>query len=53
MNNHTKVYVAGHRRMVGSAIVRNLEVIGYINIVTIINAELDLTNQAQVAFFFE
>jgi GDP-L-fucose synthase len=48
-----KIYVAGHRGMVGSAIVRNLQVQGYANIVTRTHAELDLTNQAQVAAFFE
>jgi GDP-L-fucose synthase len=48
-----KIYVAGHRGMVGSAIVRNLEAKGFTNIVTRTHAELDLTNQAQVASFFE
>jgi GDP-L-fucose synthase len=48
-----KIYVAGHRGMVGSAIVRKLEVKGFTNIVTRTHAELDLTNQAQVATFFE
>jgi len=48
-----KIYVAGHRGMVGSAIVRNLQAKGFNNIVTRTHAELDLTNQAQVANFFE
>ena len=48
-----KIYVAGHRGMVGSAIVRNLEAKGFINIVTRTHAELDLTNQVKVATFFE
>ena len=48
-----KIYVAGHRGMVGSAIVRNLEAKGFTNIVTRTHAELDLTNQAQVATFIE
>jgi GDP-L-fucose synthase len=48
-----KIYVAGHRGMVGSAIVRNLQAKGYVNIITRTHAELDLTNQAQVATFFE
>jgi GDP-L-fucose synthase len=48
-----KIYIAGHRGMVGSAIVRNLEAKGFKNIVTRTHAELDLTNQAQVANFFE
>jgi len=48
-----KIYVAGHRGMVGSAIVRNLQAQGYNNIVTRTHAELDLTNQAAVQAFFE
>ena len=48
-----KIYVAGHRGMVGSAIVRNLQAKGYSNIVTRAHSELDLANQAQVASFFE
>jgi GDP-L-fucose synthase len=53
MNKQIKIYVAGHRGMVGSAIVRNLETKGLTNIITRTHAELDLTNQAQVAAFFE
>jgi len=48
-----KIYVAGHRGMVGAAIVRNLEAKGYTNIITKTHAELDLTNQAAVQAFFE
>ena len=48
-----KIYVAGHRGMVGSAIVRNLMAQGYSNIVTRTHAELDLTNQLAVKNFFE
>jgi GDP-L-fucose synthase len=48
-----KIYVAGHRGMVGSAIVRTLQAQGYTNIIGRTHAELDLTNQAQVASFFE
>jgi GDP-L-fucose synthase len=48
-----KIYVAGHRGMVGSAIVRNLRSKGFSNIVTRTHAELDLTNQAAVQAFFE
>jgi GDP-L-fucose synthase len=48
-----KIYVAGHRGMVGSAIVRNLQAKGFNNIVTRTHAELDLTNQAAVQSFFE
>lgn len=47
-----KVYVAGHRGMVGSAIVRALQKQGETNIVTRTRAELDLTNQAEVQNFF-
>ena len=50
---YQKIYVAGHRGMVGSAIVRNLQAKGYKNIVTCAQAQLDLTNQAQVQAFFE
>ena len=50
---NTKIYVAGHRGMVGSAIVRNLETKGFANIITRTHAELDLTNQAAVQAFFE
>jgi len=48
-----KIYVAGHRGMVGSAIVRNLQAQGHTNIVTRSHAELDLTNQQAVKAFFE
>jgi len=48
-----KIYVAGHRGMVGSAIVRNLQAHGFTNIVTRTHAQLDLTNQAAVKVFFE
>ena len=47
-----KIYVAGHRGMVGSAIIRNLMGKGYHNIITRTHAELDLTNQSAVANFF-
>ena len=53
MDSNQKIYVAGHRGMVGSAIVRNLQAKGYNNIVTRTHSELDLTNQSQVASFFE
>lgn len=48
-----KIYVAGHRGMVGSAIVRELQAKGYTDIVTRTHAELDLTNQMAVKNFFE
>ena len=50
---NAKIYVAGHRGMVGSAIVRELILKGYTNIVTRTHAELDLINQKQVADFFQ
>ena len=50
---HQKIYVAGHRGMVGSSIVRNLQAQGYSNIVTRTHTELDLTNQAAVEHFFK
>ena len=53
MNKEGKIYVAGHRGMVGSAIVRSLERNGYHNIITRTHKELDLTNQAAVRAFFE
>ena len=52
MNKDSKIYVAGHLGMVGSAIVRKLKELGYINIVTKSRKELDLTNQFQVNHFF-
>jgi GDP-L-fucose synthase len=52
-NLNQKIYVAGHRGMVGSAIVRNLADKGYKNIVTRTHAELDLTDQQAVKNFFE
>lgn len=51
-NLNQKIYVAGHRGMVGSAIVRNLQEKGCTNIITRTHVDLDLTNQAQVASFF-
>ena len=53
MKKSSKIYVAGHRGLVGSAIVRNLKVNGFKNIITRTHAELDLTNQADVRTFFE
>tara|TARA_Y100001001_G_scaffold160923_2_gene184431 strand:+ start:10177 stop:11160 length:984 start_codon:yes stop_codon:yes gene_type:complete len=50
---NTRIFVAGHRGMVGSAIVRRLEALGYTNIVTKTRSELDLTNQQQVQSFFQ
>lgn len=53
MEKTDKIYVAGHRGLVGSAIVRNLQAKGYANLVGRTHAELDLTNQAAVRHFFE
>lgn len=52
MNKTDKIYVAGHRGMVGSAIVRKLHKEGYGNTVTRTHSELDLTSQAAVKDFF-
>ena len=48
-----KIYVAGHRGLVGSAIVRNLQAKGYENVIGRTHRELDLTSQEQVRDFFE
>ncbi len=53
MEKQAKIYVAGHRGMVGSAIVRRLKKEGYDNIVVRSSSELDLRNQEAVARFFE
>lgn len=50
---HSKIYVAGHKGMVGAAIVRTLEKLGHTNIVTRTHSDLDLTNQAAVQSFFQ
>jgi len=52
INPKQKIYVAGHRGMVGSAIVRHLESLGYKNIINRTHAQLDLTNQLAVTEFF-
>lgn len=52
MNKQDKIYIAGHRGMVGSAILRNLEAAGYTNFVLRTSNELDLRNQQAVADFF-
>ena len=53
MNKTDKIYVAGHRGLVGSAIVRNLKAKGYENVIGRTHKELDLTNQQAVRDFFE
>ena len=52
MSNSARIFVAGHRGLVGSAIVRRLAAEGYANVVTRTHAELDLTNQPAVNNFF-
>ena len=53
MDKNARIYVAGHRGMVGSAIVRRLKAAGYSNIVTRSHAELDLTRQSAVEQFLD
>jgi len=52
MNRDARVFVAGHRGMVGSAIVRRLQALGYTNLITRGREELDLVDQAAVNAFF-
>src|SRR5688572_5666770 len=53
MERHSIIYVAGHKGMVGSAILRKLQAEGYTNIVCKTSAELDLKDQQATADFFE
>jgi GDP-L-fucose synthase len=53
MNLNDKIYIAGHRGLVGSAIVRQLESRGFTNLLMRTHKELDLTNQVQVQSFFK
>jgi GDP-L-fucose synthase len=53
MNKEAKIYIAGHRGMVGSAIQRRLTALGYEKIITMSSAELDLRIQERVNEFFE
>jgi len=53
MNKNSKIYIAGHRGLVGSAILKNLQARGYSNFVFKTRKELDLTNSNEVAKFFE
>jgi GDP-L-fucose synthase len=52
MNANDKIYIAGHRGLVGTALMRNLAARGFANFVTRTHAELDLTSQAAVETFF-
>lgn len=53
MDIKSKIYIAGHQGLAGSAIVRRLQADGYTNLLTRIREQLDLTNQAAVQAFFE
>ena len=53
LDRSKKIYVAGHRGLVGSALVRKLEQEGFTNIITRTHSELDLTRQAEVEEFFK
>ena len=52
MTNNSKIYIAGHRGMVGSAVWRNLSAKGYTNLIGKTSEELDLTNQQEVLDFY-
>lgn len=53
MNLNDKIYIAGHRGLVGSAVLRNLESKGFNNLLTKSHKDLDLTNQTKVKNFFD
>ncbi len=53
MNKDTKIYIAGHRGMVGSAVWRSLEQKGYVNLIGRSSKELDLRNQKEVLAFYQ
>ena len=53
MDNESRIFVAGHKGLVGSAIVRNLKVKGYTNIITADREQCDLTNINQVKTLFK
>lgn len=53
MEKNSKIYVAGHRGLVGSYLVKKMQEEGYTNIITATSKELDLRNSAEVAQFFE
>jgi GDP-L-fucose synthase len=52
MNKDSKIYIAGHRGLVGSAIIRKLEARGFTNLITCLHKDLELSNQAAVQRFF-
>ena len=53
IKKNSRIYVAGHKGLIGSAIVRNLILKGYKNIITISRNKLDLTNQKKVLKFLK
>jgi len=53
MDKNSKIYIAGHNGLVGSAIVRRLKQDGYSNLITVTRAEVDLISQASVDVFFQ
>ncbi|MBA5249676.1 MAG: GDP-L-fucose synthase [Gammaproteobacteria bacterium] len=53
LDKHSKIYIAGHRGLVGSAIIRQLKANGFTNLLTQTHQELDLINQAAVQTFFK
>ncbi len=53
MQKHEKIYIAGHRGLVGSALIRKLEDDGFTNLILRTHHELDLCNQAEVNDFFK
>ena len=53
LKKNSKIYVAGHTGLVGSAIVRKLKKLKYTNIITIDRSNLDLTDQKKVSKFFK
>ena len=53
MNKYSRIFVAGHRGLVGSAISRKLESLGFNNLITRASMELDLTRQQDVEYFFK
>jgi len=53
MQKNSKIYIAGHRGLVGSAILKNLQKKGYSNLITRTHSELDLTDRQAVAEFFQ
>lgn len=53
INKNSKIFVSGHKGLVGSAIIRKLKFYGYKNIITISKKKLDLRNQSKVNFFFK